>query len=127
MPIIMHPRALRKCENEGFRQLSILLQPAKTLCFIYSIRKRSICTESVFNFIRKLSYEKSSAFRGGLFGLLKNQIFMQTSHALQMTLRRLPHFSQVPTYLSPFSLGATGAGTKPMPLTTASHSILKAS
>ncbi len=55
------------------------------------------------------------------------QIFMQTSQALQMTLRRLPHFSQVPTFLIDLSSVGMGLGTKPMPLMTLSHSILNGS
>ena len=47
---------------------------------------------------------------------------MQTSHARQMTVRRLPMATQSPTrWTCLLSLPPTGVGMKPMPLTTLSH------
>ena len=74
-------------------------------------------------------YRKRDSRRLSLFHNLAGcaQIFMHTSHAPQMTSRRLPHFSQVPMWWTFLSVAATGAGTKPMPFTTLSHSSLNAS
>ena len=47
---------------------------------------------------------------------------MQTSHARQMTVRRLPMATQSPTrWTCLLSLPPTGVGMKPTPLTTLSH------
>ena len=60
-------------------------------------------------------------------GLWENYILMQTSQARQMTVRRLPMATQSPTLWTCGAFGPTGAGTKPMPLMTASHSQRKVS
>ena len=59
--------------------------------------------------------------------LCENYILMQTSQARQMTVRRLPMATQSPTLWTCGAFGPTGAGTKPMPLMTASHSQRKVS
>ena len=47
---------------------------------------------------------------------------MQTSHARQMTVRRLPMATQSPTrWTCLLSLPPTGVGMKPTPLPTLSH------